>query len=190
MFVLGDRQFQQAIMSPASEGYAKSHTYAEMKPATGKPVLQNKGENLQEISLSFFFHCDFCDPSEEIIWLNDTMNAGVVCPYYWENGEFKGNYVILKVNVRTEKRLGTGELIAATVDVDLKEYSEAQFLKSVKKENETPETPDPDKEVKAPVKKAGNQPFKDVAPDVICRQSFNDAREVLQDYEPGGESRL
>lgn len=190
MFRLGNVTFEKAILTPHSEGYSKSHTYAEMKPATGKPILQRKGANLTETSISMLFHISFCNPSEQITALVDAMDSGLVCPYFWEDGAFKGNFVILDVRIRVEKRFPDGGLMAATVDVDLKEYSEAQFLKSVKKENETPETPDPDKEVKAPVKKAGKQPFKDVTPDVICRQSYNDAREVLQDYEPGGESRL
>lgn len=170
MFILGNITFQKPALTPESENYTKTHAFAEMKPANGKPILQNKGENLQEFSLSMCFHADFCKPSEQIGWLMDTMNAGTVCPYYWENGEFKGNYVILKVSVRSEKRLFSGELISATVDVDLKEFSEAQFLHSVQEENATAEKPDPETETNAPVPGAGSETYTSVSPENITRQ--------------------
>lgn len=189
-FILGNIVFARPAETPESEGYSRSHTYAEMKPAVGKPILQRKGANLTDLNVSMYFHADFCDPSIYIERLFNLMDSGEIVEYYHDNGEFRGNFVILDVRVRVEKRYPDGTLMAATVDVSLKEYSEAQFLKSVKDEFNTPETPDPDKEAAAPVKKADPTPYQDVKPADMGRQSFNDAREVLQDYEPEGESRL
>ncbi|MBP5202306.1 phage tail protein [bacterium] len=189
-YVLGDIVFERPAESPQSEGYSRSHTYAEMKPAIGKPILQRKGANLTNLDVSMYFHTDFCEPSIYIERLFNMMDSGEIVEYYHDNGEFKGNFVILDVRVRVEKRFPGGRLMAATVDVSMKEYSEAQFLRSVKQEFETPEIPDPETEVPAPVKKAAPAPFQEVKPADMGRQSFNDAREVLQHYDPEGESRL
>jgi hypothetical protein len=41
-------------------------SYAEHQVIEGKPLLQYTGDGLGEISLSFLFHADFCDP--QAVW--------------------------------------------------------------------------------------------------------------------------
>lgn len=167
---LGGITFNIPALTPESESYSNSHTYAEMKPANGKPILQSKGSNLMDFSITMYFHHSFCKPSEQLGKLMDVLESGAVNPFYWDNGEFKGNYVILDVKCRTEKRLFSGELLSATVDVTLKEYSEAQFLHSVEEEFQTAETPDPEAETGAPVYGAGSESFDSVDPSEITRR--------------------
>lgn len=170
MFVLGDVQFKIPALTPESEEYSRSHTYAEMKPVNGRPILQRKGANLTETNVSMYFHYSFCRPAQQIESLMNAMDSGLICPYFWEDGVFKGNYVILNVKVKVEKRFPDGELMAATVDVSLREYSEAQFLHSVEEEFATVETPDPETEVAAPVNGAGAKSFDSIDPSEMARQ--------------------
>lgn len=167
---LGGITFDIPALTPESESCSNSHTFAEMKPANGEPILQSKGANLLEFSVTMYFHISFCKPSRQLGKLMEVMESGAVNPFYWDNGEFKGNYVILDVKSKTEKRLPTGELLAATVDVNLKKYSEAQFLHSVQEENATAEKPDPETETNAPVPGAGSEAYSEVEPADIVRQ--------------------
>lgn len=135
---LGPIKFK-SIETPVSEQYQSTHTFARVKPAVGKPILQDKGEGLTELSLGMYFHTSFCNPGSNISQLHTMKKESQVCPYFWDNGEFKGNFYIEKIGVVAEKRLPDGALLSASVDIALIECSEAQFLKSVESENATPE---------------------------------------------------
>ena len=149
-YVFGNIVFERPAESPESESYNKAHTYVELKPATGKPILQRKGQGLMNLTVSMYFHSDFCDPSDYINRLFAMMDGGEVVEFYHDNGEFRGNFAILDIQVRAEKRYPNGSLMSATVDVTLKEYSEAQFLKVAQDEAAAAMIPDPDDETEEP----------------------------------------
>ena len=168
-FIFGNIIFDRPAESPESESYNKAHTYVELKPATGKPILQRKGQGLMNLTVSMYFHADFCDPSDYINRLFALMDDGEVCPLFHDNGEFQGNFAILDISVRAEKRFPDGTLMAATVDVTLKEYSEAQFLKIAQDEAAAAMIPDPDDETEEPFFGSAGD-YLDVNPADIARQ--------------------
>ncbi len=128
----------KAIESPLSEKYKRTRTYAQLKPALGKATLHDKGENLTELSLTMYFHASFCNPGNQITKLNEAMAKGEPLPYFWKNGEFKGNFVITSISVNAEKRLSDGTLLSAEIDVELLEYNDVNFLESTKKKYKIP----------------------------------------------------
>jgi len=170
-YQLGSLKFTKPAETPISEDYGREHTYAEMKPAVGKSTIQDKGTNLVDANLSMYFHIDFCSPSDYIQKLMQMEAESQVVPYFWENGEFKGNFGIKSIRVRSEKRLPGGLLMAATVSVQLIEYSEAQFLKIVSAQYAEPDVVDPNQFTDpAPLAATGDGNFQSLSMEDITRR--------------------
>ena len=171
MYYFGSIQFRKPVETPTSEQYGSSHTWSEIKPAKGKPILQDKGDNLVDLNLEMYLHISFCNPAMYIAKIFQMKSEGQICPYYHDNGEFRGNFVIFDITVNTEKRFPDGSLMSATVSLQLKQFSDAQFLKIVQGQYAEPALVDPNQYTDpAPLGAAGDENFDMVSLKDITRR--------------------
>jgi len=119
---LGDIRFD-AIKSPRSWSESHEAKFGEIAHVGRKPALQFTGEGLSGIELTVRFSSDFCDPSEEIIKLYKAKAQGQVLPLITGVGVLVGKFVITTIDTKVEKTTPEGELIAASLDIALKEYA-------------------------------------------------------------------
>lgn len=94
---------------------------AEHPVIEGKPRLQIVGEKLEEISISFLLHSQFCNPESELEILQGYRRAGEVLPFITGDGYNYGNFVIKSIGRTMEQTNNNGAIIAILVDVTLLE---------------------------------------------------------------------
>lgn len=95
--------------------------YAEIARIGQKPLLQFTGHALDTFSLDMLFHVEFCTPQDEIdklISLKDAREAGGLV---LDNGRHAGYFVITTLDVVATQVTPKGDLVQATVKVQLKE---------------------------------------------------------------------
>ena len=118
---LGDIQFE-GLKSPGSWAEAHGTTFGEIPHVGGKPSLQRTGEALVEIDISIRLSQDFCDVSESLEALKRAQANAVVLPFVTGTEVVIGKFVITSLKLQVERMTTDGDLMAAKIDLSLKEY--------------------------------------------------------------------
>lgn len=121
--VLGDIQFQ-VDEAPRSFRHKEGTQFAEHARLGQKSTLQNVGEQLQTLDLSFRFAIGWCDPDEQLQRLRDARTAAQPMPLILGRGIFSGNYVVTTVNTTLEQTSAEGQTELIEVSVVLKETTD------------------------------------------------------------------
>lgn len=101
------------------------HTYARIALTSGKPVLQEIGEDLAEITLKIILRIALGhDVNETLETLNKMQEAGEAYLLVFAGGLFKGEYVIQSRNTSVLRTDKDGNLKEADVEIQLLEYAD------------------------------------------------------------------
>lgn len=100
----------------------RTAVYAQHDLIQNKARLQHTAEGLQEITLSFHFHYNFCIPEEQYDQLNNARQSGEILPLIWGTGFVEGNFVIISITRKMNSLADDGSYISITCDVTLKEF--------------------------------------------------------------------
>lgn len=118
------------ILSFSSFGHEKSIVLPEHALIGGKPKLQRTGTNLDTISIAVHFHVSFCNPTEQIMALNNAMLAGDILPLIWGSGAVEGDFVIKSTSKELVTSDEKGNVLEANLSVSLVENTEATRMQS------------------------------------------------------------
>lgn len=103
--------------------------YAQHALINRKPRLQATGDELDTISFEMYLHSEFTDPEADIETLRLAMKNREILPLILGNGRVLGNYVIPSFKKTTGFTDPSGNLIEATISVELLEsYSDNPIL--------------------------------------------------------------
>ncbi|MFD2677996.1 phage tail protein [Camelimonas lactis] len=107
---------------PTAAGETAKATLARHNVATGKPVVQDVGDDLDAKKLSFFFDESFCDPVTELGQLQGAMNARQPLPYVSGGGSYTGaRYLIESLDIKTLRTTPTGRVVRLEASLTLLE---------------------------------------------------------------------
>lgn len=105
--------------SSFEESYAVN--YAQHERIQGKPRLEVVGDSLDTINFDMYIHRDIMNPDEAIETLRAAMSDREILPLILGNGRVVGNFVIPSLNKTTSFTDSDGNLIEATLSVELLE---------------------------------------------------------------------
>ncbi|WP_139771120.1 phage tail protein, partial [Salmonella enterica] len=97
--------------------------YAEHARIEGKPGLQFVGDRLDEIQISLVFHQHYCVPDVELARVRTAMKAHQALALVFGNGDYRGWFVITDVTATSEQTDSTGNVLAVSATVSLREYT-------------------------------------------------------------------
>lgn len=106
--------------------------YAQHERINGKPRLQAVGESLDTFTFDMYLHADFTDPETDIETIRLAMVNREVLPLVLGNGNVVGNFVIPAFSKTTSFTDPVGNLIEATVSVELLESYTEDKLRDAK----------------------------------------------------------
>jgi len=107
--------------------------YAQHERIKGKPRLEAVGSNLDAISFSMHLHSQFTTPEDDIEQMRVNMVNNEILPLILGNGKVVGNFVITNFSVSTMFTDPVGNLIEASLSVDLLESFTEDPLKDSQK---------------------------------------------------------
>ncbi|MCD8173806.1 MAG: phage tail protein [Alistipes sp.] len=122
---LGEHIFEGG-KAPSAIHQTYAVKYGRISLVNRKDASQFNGEELDEIQLTVNYHHQFCNPSEEIRALRESMSSGEILPFLWGDGTVVGNYTITSVEVTGKQYTDIGQLLAAEVSIDLLEYADGE----------------------------------------------------------------
>jgi phage protein U len=100
--------------------------YAQHDRINNKPRLEAVGDNLDAITFDMYLHSTFTDPEADIEQLRTAMRNREVLRLVLGNGRVLGNFVIPSFTISTSFTDGKGNIIEATISVELLEaFSES-----------------------------------------------------------------
>lgn len=119
--LIGDIRIGDATLtSPDGADEARKATLVRHAVATGKPVVQDMGDELDTRTLSFFFDETFCSPLAELARLEGLMRARSPVAYVGGDGAFRGKrWICANLKVETQKATPAGRATRLKVAVDL-----------------------------------------------------------------------
>lgn len=95
--------------------------YAQHDRIKGKPRLEAVGDVLDTVSFEMYLHSSFTDPESDIKTLRTSMQNREVLPLVLGTGVVLGNFVIPSLTKTTSFTDASGNLIEATLSVELLE---------------------------------------------------------------------
>lgn len=107
--------------------------YAQHERIKGKPRLEFVGEILDTIQIGIYLHSSFTKPEDDINALKAYMLNKEILPLILGNGKLVGNFVIPNFRKTTEFTDPTGNIISATLSIDLLESFTEEPLKEADK---------------------------------------------------------
>ncbi|MFP1902988.1 phage tail protein [Lonsdalea quercina] len=119
--VLGDIEFELIAYWDGFEAQFGAD-YAEHARIEGKPGLQFIGEKLDEISISLVFNQMFCTPDVELARLRNLLRSHQAQALVFGNGDYRGWFVLTQVRATSEQTDKSGNVLALTAEVTLREY--------------------------------------------------------------------
>lgn len=122
---LGDIRFTLPAYVSATSS-ERGQSFAKHDRIDGKPLLQAIGTELETIAMEVLFHVDFCDPELEIVKLRTASDRQEALPLVYQNGTYRGRYVITKIAETVRQTDGAGNLIKLTARLDLQEWHDPQ----------------------------------------------------------------
>ncbi|MDR1756097.1 MAG: phage tail protein [Culturomica sp.] len=101
------------------------YTFSEQAIATGKPVLQAMGETLSEVTLSITLRKQLGhDVTDFLSRINTLRKSGKPQRLVFGSGTYQGDYVITGITTSVIKTSATGEIVAADLQLSLKEHAD------------------------------------------------------------------
>jgi hypothetical protein len=86
-----------------------------------KPKLQGSGLGLQSLTIAIYINQEFCVVKDEISKLRNSLRTYEILPLLWGNGTLEASFVITKLAIKNEFQDELGNLIAANLELTLKE---------------------------------------------------------------------
>lgn len=120
--VLGDIEFELITYWDGFEA-TFGVDYAEHARIGGKHGLQFVGDRLDEIQITLVFHQHYCVPDVELARLRTAMKAHQALALVFGNGDYRGWFVITDVTATSEQTDSTGNVLAVSATVSLREYT-------------------------------------------------------------------
>jgi len=118
--LLGSIPFQ-IIDSPQRFNAGREYDYAQHRVIEGTPRLQWVGDGLESIDLEMMLHRSFTDPGVRMLALSEAAGAHQALPLIFGNGEFRGYYVIESLSTLSRQLSDSGDTLAVTLRVRLRE---------------------------------------------------------------------
>jgi len=118
--VLGDIPFQ-VVGSPEAFSDSRGYDYAEQRVAQARPRLQWLADDLVTIRLEMLLHRSFTEPAASLLVLQQAASTHAGLPLVFGNGDFRGYFVITKIDTVSRQLSGIGDLFAILVRLTLKE---------------------------------------------------------------------
>lgn len=124
---LGNIVFER-LVGFYSFDHTKEANIVEHALIDGRPRLQRVGTNLDKVRIDILFHVAFCSPEEQIKALDSARDESEIMPFVLGNGENIGTFVIKSTTVNHKHLDSIGNIIEASVSVDLMEHYESNPL--------------------------------------------------------------
>lgn len=121
-FALGTYQFQ-GIKLPQSFSISHEKNYGQTPIIVGKPIVQQTGDKLLEITIQASFHVDFCTPNDEFDKLEAIRSSAIVSKLVDGTGKNYGDFVITKLDKTAISALDNGYITYMQVNISLLEYN-------------------------------------------------------------------
>lgn len=109
---------------------SSSADWAEHARIQGKPLLEWVGEGLDECTLTIELHAALGNPEQRLGALRQAKSQHQPLAFVMGSGEYLGPYVITQLSNTVRRATATGQLIGATVQVSLREYTGAFIRKN------------------------------------------------------------
>jgi phage protein U len=122
--ILGHIEFTVAGGISAIE-HSGAADWAEHPRIQGKPLLEWVGEGLDECHLSIELHPLLGDPEQRLRALRVAKSQHQPLAFVMGNGNYLGPYVITHLSNTIRRATAVGQLMAATVQLSLREYTGA-----------------------------------------------------------------
>jgi phage protein U len=120
--VLGEIVFE-TLTAPNSLRCEHHWNYVEQRVIADLPRLQWIGDGLEAISLEMQFHISFCSPTVQVMALETAAADHQARALVFGNGDHRGYFVISSLEMIAKQMSDAGDLLAATVRVELKQWA-------------------------------------------------------------------
>ncbi|RMT61677.1 hypothetical protein ALP29_00220 [Pseudomonas syringae pv. avii] len=129
--ILGEIEF---TVAGGITGIEESGTadWAEHPRIQGKPLLEWIGEGLDEFSLTIELHPLLGDPQSRLQALRLAKSQHEPLPFVMGSGQYLGAYVITDISNSIRRANGEGQVVGATVQVNLREYTGVFTRKAIR----------------------------------------------------------
>jgi len=118
--VLGEVPFE-IVGSPEAFSDSRGYDYAEQRVVQARPRLQWLADDLMTIRMEMLLHLSFTNPTASLLLLRQAAEAHSAMPLIFGNGDFRGYFVITRIDTVSRQLSGVGEIIAIGVRVSLRE---------------------------------------------------------------------
>jgi len=118
--VLGDIPFL-VVGSPEAFSDSRGYDYAEHRVVQARPRLQWLADDLMTIRLEMLLHQSFTEPAASLLVLRQAAATHAALPLVFGNGDFRGYFVITRIDTQSRQLSGSGDLFAITVRLSLRE---------------------------------------------------------------------
>ena len=122
--LLGNIQFQLSE-APTRLGVTESTNFVKIPRIEQKPALQWTGDELRQLKFEFRFNVSWCNPSDQLRRLQDARISRQPMDLIVGEGEFRGYYLIQKIEAQVEQTDAEGNLLWVSVPVSLTETTDA-----------------------------------------------------------------
>jgi len=116
--VLGDIPFQ-VVGSPEAFSDTRSYDYAEHRVIQDRPRLQWLADDLVTIRLEMLLHRSFTKPAASLLVLQQAAATHAALPLIFGNGDFRGYFVITRIDTVSRQMSGSGDIFAITIRLSL-----------------------------------------------------------------------
>ena len=116
--LLGDITFQ-VIGSPEAYGDSRRYDYAEHRVIQDRPRLQWLADDLMRIRLEMLLHRSFTNPAASLLVMSEAASTHLALPLIFGNGDFRGYFVITRIETIARQQSGSGELFGVSVRLSL-----------------------------------------------------------------------
>jgi len=120
--VLGEIVFA-TLTAPNRLVRAQHWNYVEQRVIEDLPRLQWIGYGLEAISLEMLFHTSFSNPTVQIAALETAAADHQARALVFGNGDHRGYFVITTLEIVAKQMSDQGDMLSATVRVDLKQWA-------------------------------------------------------------------
>lgn len=101
------------------------YSFAEQAIASGKPILQGMGETLSTVTLNIILRQSLGhDITNMLKLVSECRKAGKPERLVFANGTYQGDYLITEVVTTVLRTTSTGEILAADLVLNLKEFAD------------------------------------------------------------------
>lgn len=109
-----------AFTGPTQASEAEKTAFARHNVAEGKPVLQDRGDDLDTKKLRFFFDEAWCDPEAEMAKLRAARASRQPLPYVTGGGTYTGaRYVVEGIDGDIKRTTAGGRIVRIDASMTL-----------------------------------------------------------------------